>query len=81
MFEPHGYPIPQTDSGCGFCRTEAAAAGGAGDVHHRALRRFGARRCLGSVPRQHAVAARHHVSDLKTFAQVVGSTRVPKSID
>ena len=60
---------------------EAAAAGGAGDVHHRALRRFGARRGLGSVPRQHAVAARHHVSDLKTFAQVVGSTRVPKSID
>eukprot|EP01045_Picozoa_sp_COSAG04_P030422 COSAG04_NODE_5280_length_1683_cov_10.109911_2_plen_50_part_01 len=39
----------QPDFFLAVAAAEAAAAGGAGDVHHRALRRFGARRGLGSV--------------------------------
>ena len=62
MFEPHGSLFHRLTLVVVVVAAEAAAAGGAGDVHHRALRRFGARRSLGSVPGQHAVAARHHVS-------------------
>ena len=88
MFEPHGCLFHRLTLVVVVAAAEAAAAGGAGDVHHRALRRFGARRRkqippgnqpnlgtdldksafgglgsgVGSVPGQHAVAARHHVS-------------------